>query len=47
MGSRDYRHREAKKAKKDSKKLSPATIIDTTPPVEVIRKGKKREEEEP
>jgi hypothetical protein len=46
MGSRDYRHRETRKTKKDSKKLSPATIIDTTPPVEVIKKHKKREEEE-
>jgi hypothetical protein len=40
MGSRDYRHRESKKAKKDAKKFTPTTL---TPPVtvEVIKKGKK------
>ncbi len=42
----DYRHREAKKQKKDDKKI-PRVIITTTPAnVEVIRKGKKREGEE-
>jgi hypothetical protein len=47
MGSRDYRHRETKKTKKDNKKLSPADITATPPPpVEVIKKHRKREEEE-
>ena len=45
MGSRDYRHREAKKPKRDSVKKAPPTIISPTfvPPsnVEVIKKGKK------
>ena len=40
MGSRDYRHREPKKPKKDAKKQPPSVM---TPPttVEVIKKGKK------
>ena len=48
MGSRDYRHREAKKPKKDAKKailpsiLSPEPVVE----VEVIKKGKKRRGEE-
>ncbi|HJX13992.1 MAG TPA: hypothetical protein VJ377_10775 [Dehalococcoidales bacterium] len=43
MGSRDYRHREQKKSKKDLKKL-PQVILTTTPTeVEVIKKGKQRE----
>ncbi len=45
MGSRDYRHHEAKKPKKNAKKLPPVTIILSTPTeVEVIRKGKKPRE---
>lgn len=45
MGSRDFRHRETKKAKKDKKK--PASITFEQPAeVEVIRKGKKPKEEE-
>jgi hypothetical protein len=40
MGSRDYRHREEKKNKKKSKKLSVIELIPTAN-VEVIRKGKK------
>lgn len=49
MGSRDYRHREQKKNKKKSKKLSAIELVPTAN-VEVIRKGKKvrqgEEEEE-
>lgn len=47
MGRRDYRKREPKKPRKDAKKIS----ISILPPpviVEVVKKGKKRiEEEEP
>ena len=43
MGKRDYRHRETKKAKKEGKKITPISIMTTTPPVEVIKKEKKRE----
>ena len=46
MGRRDYRHREPKKAKKDAKKLSPLNILTTPANVEVVKKGRKREEEE-
>lgn len=46
MGSRDYRHRESKKAKKDPKKMPKVTITTTPANVEVIRKRKKKEEEE-
>ena len=46
MGRRDYRHREPKKAKKDVKKLPPVSILPTPVNVEVVKKGKRREEEE-
>ena len=46
MGSRDYRKREQKKPKKDTRKLSPITITPAPINVEVIRKGKKKEEAE-
>ena len=49
MGKRDYRHRETKKGKKDTKRLPPVTILPTPLNVEVIkkkRKGKEVEEEE-
>jgi hypothetical protein len=46
MARRDYRHREPKKHKKETKKISPATIISTPAQVEVVKKGKKREGEE-
>ena len=46
MGKRDYRHREPKKTKKDAKKLPPVSIIPTPANVEVIKKGKKKEEAE-
>jgi hypothetical protein len=43
MGSRDYRHREPKKTKKETRKLPGLTITTTPADVEVIRKSKKRE----
>lgn len=47
MGSRDYRHREAKKPKKDARKLlTPVNIVPTPVNVEVIGKRKKKREEE-
>ena len=46
MGRRDYRHRESKKVKKDVKKLPPVSILPIPVNVEVVKKGKKREEEE-
>lgn len=46
MGSRDYRKKEQKKPKKDAKKLPPINITPAPVNVEVIRKGKKREEAE-
>jgi len=46
MGRRDYRHREPKKAKKDAKKLSTATILPPPITVEVIKKGKQEPKEE-
>ena len=46
MGKRDYRQREPKKPKKDAKKLSPVTILETPPVVEVVGKGKKKREQE-
>ncbi len=45
MGRRDYRHRETKKQKKDPKKLPQITITTAPANVEVIKKGKKEEEE--
>ena len=48
MGKRDYRSREAKKPKKEAKKILPTTMIVQPPmAVEVIKKGKKQEEEGP
>jgi len=46
MGRRDFRHRETKKAKKDTKKVLPATILQPSEVVEVIKKGKKERKEE-
>ena len=46
MGRRDYRHREPKKAKKDAKKKSVATILPHSMNVEVVKKGKKERKEE-
>jgi hypothetical protein len=45
MGKRDYRHREPKKPKKDAKKAPPAIIIQAPIEVEVIKKGKQKQEE--
>jgi hypothetical protein len=43
----DYRGREPKKAKKDSRKKNLTTsVIPTSMPVEVIRKERKKKEEE-
>ncbi len=41
MGKRDYRHREPKKSKKDTKKISADTILPPPMTVEVVKKGKK------
>jgi len=41
MGKRDKGHREAKKTKKDSRKISATTILPPTTVVEVIKKGKR------
>jgi hypothetical protein len=46
MGRRDYRHREPKKSKKLTKKLSTDTILTAPTTVEVIKKGKKEGETE-
>ncbi len=48
MGKRDFRHHEAKKPKKDARKIIQATIMEPAPPpVEIIkRKRKERPEEE-
>ena len=46
MSRRDYRHREPKKPKKDTKKLSQVSILPTSVNIEVIKKGKRKEEEE-
>ena len=46
MGRRDYRHREPKKHKKDAKKIAIETVLPPPVTVEVIKKGKKEEEEE-
>jgi hypothetical protein len=45
MGKRDYRHRESKKQKKDTKIIAPITILQPSVQVEVIGKGKKKREE--
>lgn len=46
MGGRDYRHRETKKPKKDSKKVLPSTILPPPMTVEVVKRGKKEREAE-
>ena len=45
MGSRDYRHRESKKPKKDAKKILPVTILPPPLEVQVVKKKKHREQE--
>ena len=47
MGSKNMGHKEAKKAKKDSKKpMTSAGNMEALPPVDVIRRGKKDRFEE-
>jgi len=46
MGRRDFRHREPKKTKKDTKKASLDAILSPPVAVEVIKKGKKKPEAE-
>jgi len=46
MGRRDYRRREPKKSKKDTKKVLPASILTPSETVEVIKKGKKERKDE-
>ena len=46
MGRRDIRRREAKKPKKDAKKVSTTTVLPSPAAVEVIKKGKKERETE-
>ncbi len=46
MGSRDYRHHEPKKPKKNAKKLPPVSVLPTPVEVEVVRKGRKQREPE-
>ena len=45
MGRRDYRHREPKKIKRDARKLPQVSISPAPVNVEVVKKGKKKEEE--
>jgi len=45
MGKRDYRWREKKKPKKDAKKIN-ATVLPPAVEVEVIKKVRRREDEE-
>jgi hypothetical protein len=46
MGRRDIRAREPKKSKKNAKKISRVDILTAPPPVEVIKKVKKKQAEE-
>ena len=46
MGKRDFRHRESKKQKKDTKKIVGTTIIQPSATVEVVKKGKRKREGE-
>jgi len=46
MGRRDYRHREPKKTKKDTKKAVATEILQPPVSVEIIKKGKKEVKEE-
>ncbi len=41
MGSRDFRRRETKKTKKDTKKVLPSTFLPPPATVEIIKKAKK------
>jgi len=42
MSRRDIRARETKKVKKNTKKVSQVSILTTPPPVEVIKKVRKK-----
>ena len=47
MGSRDFRKKEKKKAKKDDKKsISISSELNTPTTVEIIKKGKRKPEAE-
>ncbi len=46
MGRRDFGHREAKKPKKDAKKLPQVSIVPKPVNVEVIKKERKKKEVE-
>lgn len=46
MGRRDIGKRETKKSKKDTKKIAPASIIQPTPAVEVVKKKRKESRDE-
>ena len=46
MGKRDYRHREPKKQRKESKKTSLTEILTPSTAVEIIKKGRKELKEE-
>jgi len=46
MGKRDYRHRESKKTKKGVSKLAPISALPTQASVEVIKREKKKREDE-
>ena len=46
MGRRDFRHRESKKPKKDAKKVSVSDILSPSETVEVIKKPRRKPEEE-
>jgi len=47
MGSRDFRKREKKKAKKEEKKSIPiSTELNTPTTVEIIKKGKRKPKSE-
>ena len=46
MGRRDYRHREPKKPKKDTKRASVDSILPPATIVEVMKKGKTEKGEE-
>ena len=48
MGSRDYRHHETKKPRKDARKaiLPTATVEGAPPPPEVVKRKRKERPEE-
>ncbi|MFA5629094.1 MAG: hypothetical protein WC958_02395 [Dehalococcoidales bacterium] len=46
MGRRDIRHHETKKPKKDTKKSGVSEMLEQSPVVDVIKKKKRKEDEE-